>query len=77
VALALRPHTAVSGSVQLYRPSAVKLDRTLQLQPDANGVQKIDAAGLSPGLWKVRVSWRVEQQEYFLDQNVVISAATS
>jgi nitrogen fixation protein FixH len=63
--------------VQLYRPSAEKLDRQLKLEPDRNGVQRIDAGSLSPGLWKVRVTWSVERQEYFMDQNIVIAARTS
>ena len=67
----------VSGHIELYRPSAAGLDRAVNLAPDANGVQRVDAAGMAPGLWKVRVSWTVEQQDYFLDQKVVVSAKAS
>ena len=62
----------VSGEVQLYRPSAAGLDRRFKLAPDQIGAQSIDAADLLEGLWKVRVAWRVEGQEYFLDQRIVI-----
>ena len=64
--------TAVSGSIELYRPSAASFDRTLKLQPDPTGVQKIDATTLTPGLWKVRVSWVIDKMEYLLEQQVVI-----
>jgi nitrogen fixation protein FixH len=67
----------VSGRIELYRPSAAGLDRTVNLTPDASGVQRVDAAGLVPGLWKVRVSWTVEHQDYFLDQKVVVGAKAS
>ena len=67
----------VSGRIELYRPSASGLDRAVKLAPDTQGVQRVDAAGLSPGLWKVRVSWTVEHQDYFLDQKVVVVAKTS
>jgi len=60
------------GTIQLYRPSSMNLDRQLELGIDANGVQRIDAARMSPGLWKVRVSWSVDRQDYFVDQKVVI-----
>lgn len=67
----------VSGRIELYRPSAANLDRTVELAPDANGVQRVDAAGMRPGLWKVRVSWTVEKQDYFLDQKVIVSPKAS
>ena len=62
------------GRIQLYRPSAMGLDRELPLQFDADGVQTLDAAGLIPGLWKVRVQWTVENKEFFTDQRVIIGA---
>jgi hypothetical protein len=67
----------VSGRIELYRPSASGLDRAVKLAPDTQGVQRVDAAGMSAGLWKVRVSWTVAHQDYFLDQMVVVVAKTS
>jgi len=67
----------VSGRIHLYRPSAAGLDRQLDLRPDEQGVHALDAADLRPGLWKVRVSWTVDHQDYYLDQIVVIAAKTS
>ncbi|MCX6921761.1 MAG: FixH family protein [Verrucomicrobia bacterium] len=64
----------ISGHIELYRPSAAGMDLTVKLEPDAKGVQRLDAAGLAPGLWKVRVSWTVEHQNYYLDQKVVVGA---
>lgn len=67
----------IKGRIELYRPSAAGLDRTIKLAPDPKGIQRVDAAGLAPGLWKVRVSWTAEQQDYFLDQKVVVGSKTS
>ena len=67
----------ISGHIDLYRPSAAGMDRTVKLAPDAHGVQRLDAAGLAPGLWKVRVSWTVEKQDYYLDQKVVVGSKPS
>jgi nitrogen fixation protein FixH len=60
------------GSIHLYRPSAAELDRHIELQVDADGTQWVDAAGLRPGLWKVRVQWRVDEEDYFVDETLVL-----
>jgi nitrogen fixation protein FixH len=65
----------VIGQIQLYRPSSAGLDKQFKLEPAANGVQTLDAAGLQPGLWKIRVSWNVEGRDYFLDQKIIIGAS--
>lgn len=62
----------VSGWIQLYRPSAAGLDREIALNVDARGSQALDAAALQPGLWKVRVFWKADNKEYFIDQKVVL-----
>ena len=65
----------VTGQIQLYRPSSAGLDREFKLEPAANGTQTLDATGLQPGLWKIRVSWNVEGRDYFLDQKIIIAAS--
>jgi len=80
IVISLPPDQAareINGRIELYRPAAAGLDRTVKLVPDPRGVQRLDAAGLAPGLWKVRVSWTVQQEDYYLDQKVVVSAKTS
>ena len=67
----------ISGRIELYRPSAAGLDRAIRFAPDGKGMQRLDAAGLAPGLWKVRVSWTFERQDYFLDEKVVVGAKAS
>jgi nitrogen fixation protein FixH len=70
-------HREVWGSIELYRPSAAGMDRAVRFQPDPNGVQRLDATGMAPGLWRVRVSWTAEKQNYYLDQKVVVSSKPS
>ena len=62
-----------TGSIHLYRPSDARLDRDMPLALNAEGVQRLDGKKLSEGLWKVRVQWSANGQEYFLDQPVVVS----
>ena len=64
----------IVGQIQLYRPSAAGLDRQVALHPDSSGLQALDASSLAPGLWKVRVFWTVDQQDYLIDQKVVVAA---
>ncbi len=66
-----------SGSIQIYRPSDAALDRQLELATDATGLQRIDAREMVSGLWKLKVTWQVGGEEYFVDRVVVISPASS
>jgi hypothetical protein len=68
---------AVWGSIELYRPSAARMDHAVSLKPDAKGIQHLDASGLAPGLWRVRVSWTSEKQNYYLEQKVVVGSKTA
>jgi hypothetical protein len=65
------PH--ITGLIQLYRPSEAALDRYLKLQLDAHGCQSIDASTLRAGLWKIRITWAIDNQEYFTDQQLVVT----
>ena len=69
-----KPSRGISGRIQLYRPSAAGLDRELPLELNEQGVQSVDVSALRPGLWKVRVSWTAENQDYFIDQKVVVGS---
>lgn len=58
------------GRIELYRPSATNLDRELKLELDANGAQTVDASALIPGLWKVRVHWVRQGQEFYAEKRI-------
>jgi hypothetical protein len=75
VVITLPPEHAgrvVNGRVQLYRPSEAELDRQFKLVPDATGCQTIDAASLRPGLWKARITWTVDGNEFYTERQLVI-----
>jgi nitrogen fixation protein FixH len=65
-------HGNCSGRIQLYRPSAANLDRQVKLNLDSRGRQSIDGSSLVPGLWKVRVTWTVDDHDYYIDQKIII-----
>lgn len=70
---AMHARQKISGRIQLYRPSDAKLDVTVPLSVSADGTQRIDAKNLRAGLWKVRLQWTADGQEYFLDEPIVVA----
>ena len=66
------PGRPVSGDITLYRPSNRRRDLTVAANPDSAGRQQIPVAGLDRGLWRVRVSWIVRDQEFFEEQPVML-----
>ncbi|MGN6552577.1 MAG: FixH family protein [Verrucomicrobiota bacterium] len=74
IEIAIPPQHAgeASGAVELYRPSAAGLDQTFPLELSPDGLQRLDAKTLQPGLWKVRVTWKFAGEEFCLEQKVVI-----
>lgn len=67
--------SGATGSIHLYRPSDARLDRELPLTLATDGTQRLDATKLAAGLWKVRVSWSANGQEYYLDQPVMVTSS--
>ena len=63
-----------AGRVLFYRPADSALDLQLPLSLNTAGVQEVDARALKAGLWKVRVEWTAQGEDYFFDQPVVVGA---
>ena len=63
----------LSGTLQLYRPSAPELDRDFPLALKADGTQTLDVSQLAAGLWRVRVKWNTGGQDYFLEQKITVT----
>ena len=60
------------GSVVFYRPSDAKLDRVLKLSVNTTGEQTVDATALRAGLWKIRVQWTINGEEFYYEQRITI-----
>lgn len=69
-------HARATGSVHLYRPSAASMDLSLPLALNDGGFQLIPTDKLAPGLWQVKVSWRVDQDEFYLERRLHIPGTT-
>jgi hypothetical protein len=64
--------TRPSGRIQLYRPADARHDREFDLDLDLTGHQLLDARDLPDGLWRVKIRWSVEREEFSLDERLVI-----
>mgnify|MGYP001770020253 CR=1 FL=1 len=66
-----------TGQISLYRPSASRFDQTLALDAAKGATQIVETKSLPPGLWRVRVSWKYQGQEYWAEDKVVLEQAAS
>ncbi len=60
-----------SGSVWLYRPSNSNLDKKFELKPNASGIYEREMEGLINGLWKLKVDWTAQGEEFYYENSIV------
>lgn len=65
--------TAVSGQMQLFRPSDAQHDRTAAIAPDANGRQLLDVRGLPAGLYRLKIDWKAGEQAYYTEEAITLN----
>ena len=63
----------MTGTITLYRPSNADYDRKLELSLDGEAHQLIEMKSLPKGLWKVKVAWVLEGQEYYHEADFVLN----
>ena len=63
---------SLSGTVTLFRPSDDKLDKQLPLQLGRDQSQLIDVADLESGIWKVRVNFSANDEDYYSEKTIQI-----
>jgi hypothetical protein len=64
------------GRLTLYRPSNADLDKTFALELDDSGEQIISASGLPGGLWKARMEWTLDGEEFYREETLVLPRRT-
>lgn len=67
----------ITGRIRLYRPANESLDKEIQLAPDSAGSQIIDTRNLAAGLWKVRVYWTMNGEDYYFNQPIQVLSSRS
>ena len=69
---ATQSHHNTTGFVHFYRPSDASLDRTVELAVNKDGTQQIDTKPFSAGHWKIRVYWKVNEEEFYFERAIIL-----
>ncbi len=62
----------ISGNVLLFRPSDARMDRLIAIKLLSDGSHTVSTKHLSPGLWKLKIFWQLNQTDYYEEGTVVI-----
>ncbi|HEV2353538.1 MAG TPA: FixH family protein [Puia sp.] len=60
----------VLGHIFFYCPADATRDRTISLQPDGTGSQRIPANAILKGRYNIKVSWVTNGVNYYAEQNL-------
>ena len=61
-----------AGILTFYRPADRKSDFTIPLQLDSTGTQQVQASSLLKGLWRVKVRWTSQHQDYYHEEPIMV-----
>lgn len=65
-------HERYHGSIVFFRPSDKSVDQLFPVKVDADYSQKIALSPLIRGLWRVKITWQIDHQQYYFEQPVII-----
>ena len=60
------------GELHFYRPSDASQDVKYQFEVDGEQGFKMSTAAFATGLWKVKLTWRSADKDYYMEKTVVI-----
>lgn len=62
----------VEGTVTFYRPSGAGMDFSRPLTLDSSSNQVVQDSRLIAGFWRLKLDWRMADQNYYLEQDILI-----
>lgn len=62
----------ISGKLYFYRPSDSRMDKTFEIIPGEDGIQKIGIKSFSKGLWQIKVNWAYGADKFQEEKNIMI-----
>ncbi|MFN4123801.1 MAG: FixH family protein [Flavobacteriales bacterium] len=62
----------VAGQVELFRPSDKRMDVQLPITTNSEGEMLINKSPLKSGMYKVLISWIMDDISYFNEETIVI-----
>ncbi|MEP5610795.1 MAG: FixH family protein [Cyclobacteriaceae bacterium] len=60
------------GEIYFYHPSRKLFDQRVAISMDSENRQIVDRAGLTPGNYRVNITWESEGKEYFQQEKIYI-----
>lgn len=66
-------HVNPTGSILLFRPSDLKLDRKFDLKLQGDTLQVVSVPELLSGLWRIKLNWTSMEIEYYLEEMLVVN----
>lgn len=61
----------INGEIHFYRPSNNKFDFTQKINLDSTLIQKVITSNLPKGLWKIKVDWYVDNNNYYNEKIIM------
>jgi hypothetical protein len=62
----------VQGTVTFFRISSARSDHIVPLQLNSSGAQHISVSGLQAGQWILKLRWKEEEREYFMEERMYL-----
>lgn len=60
----------VSGTIALFRPANAAYDKSFEISVDAANRQLLACDRLPRGLWRVKITWQIDSEEYYTEEIV-------
>ncbi len=65
-------YDSVQGTVTFFRISSARGDHVVPLELAGNGTQHISVSGLAPGQWILKLRWKENDREYFMEERMYL-----
>jgi hypothetical protein len=65
-------HQIEKGELKLFRPSDSSMDKTFVIEPSNNQALYFDLKKFHPGMYRVKLQWKMKGREYYLEEVIFI-----
>lgn len=66
-------YKTIKGSINFYRPSDPSKDLTIKIAPDSFNTQLVITEKLNKGIWKVKVDWLANNNNYYNEKIIMVN----
>ena len=62
----------LNGEIHFFRPSDGNIDKKIKIELNDEFRQSFPITAFSTGMWKTKLKWKSESQEFFFEQKIVL-----